>query len=96
MPCSYHITSCCNNREFRLTLLESRQVFLFILKKAIIKYNFKLYSLCIMSNHIHYLIEPKKAEDIPKIMQYINWYSVMCFKYYVYLFIHCLTGNETL
>lgn len=32
-----------------------------------------------MSNHIHYLIESKKTEDIPKIMHYINWYSAMCF-----------------
>ncbi len=46
---SYHITSRCNNREFRLTRLECRQVFLYILKQAIIKYDFKLYSLCIMS-----------------------------------------------
>jgi putative transposase len=79
MSSSYHITSRCNNREFRLTRLECRQIFLYILKKAIKKYDFKLYSICIMSNHIHYLIEPKKAEDIPKIMHYINWYSAMCF-----------------
>ncbi|MBE9145832.1 transposase [Planktothrix mougeotii] len=79
MPYSYHITSRCNNREFRLTRLECRQVFLYILKKAIIKYDFKLYSLCIMSNHIHYLIEPQKTEDVPKIMHYLNWYSAMCF-----------------
>jgi putative transposase len=32
-----------------------------------------------MSNHIHYLIEPQKAEDIPKIMHYLNWFSAMCF-----------------
>jgi putative transposase len=32
-----------------------------------------------MSNHVHYLIEPQKAADIPKIMHYINWYSAMCF-----------------
>ncbi len=76
---SYHITTRCNNREFRLTRLECRQVFLYILKKAILKYGFKLYCLCIMSNHIHYLIEPKQAEDIPHIMHYINWYSAMCF-----------------
>jgi putative transposase len=54
-------------------------VFLYILKKAIKKYDFKLYGLCIMSNHIHYLIEPQKAEDLPKIMHLINWYSAMCF-----------------
>jgi putative transposase len=32
-----------------------------------------------MSNHVHYLIEPQKAADIPKIMHYINWFSAMCF-----------------
>ncbi len=76
---SYHITTRCNNREFRLMRLECRQVFLYILKKTIEKYDFKLYGLCIMSNHIHYLIEPQKAEDLPKIMHLINWYSAMCF-----------------
>jgi len=76
---SYHITTRCNNREFRLMRLECRQVFLYILKKAIEKYDFKLYGLCIMSNHIHYLIEPQKSEDLPKIMHLINWYSAMCF-----------------
>ncbi|MBR8828294.1 MAG: transposase [Gomphosphaeria aponina SAG 52.96 = DSM 107014] len=75
----YHITIRCNNREFRLTRLQCRQVLLFIIKKAIEKYNFQLYGLCIMSNHIHYLIQPQKDEDIPKIMHYLNWYSAMCF-----------------
>ena len=59
--------------------LEARQVFLYILKKAIEKYDFKLYSICIMSNHIHYLIEPKEEENLSKIMHYFNWYSAMCF-----------------
>ena len=31
---SYHITCRCNNREFRLTRLECRQVFLFIALEA--------------------------------------------------------------
>jgi putative transposase len=75
----YHITVRCNNHEFRLTRLPCRQVFLYILKKAIEKYDFKLYSLCIMSNHIHYLIEPKAPENIPKIMHYLNWFSAMAF-----------------
>lgn len=75
----YHITVRCNNREFRLTRLECRQVFLYILKKALEKYDFKLYGLCIMSNHIHYLVEPKQHEDIAKIMHYLNWFSAMAF-----------------
>ena len=76
---SYHVTVRCNNREFRLTRLECRQVLLYAIKKALEKYKFKLYALCIMSNHIHYLIEPKKSEDLPNIMHWLNWYTAMCF-----------------
>jgi hypothetical protein len=35
------------------------------IKKALDKYQFKLYALCIMSNHVHYLIEPAQSEDLP-------------------------------
>jgi hypothetical protein len=56
--------------EFRLTRLECRQVFLYAIKKAQEKYGFKLYALCIMSNHVHYLLEPKQPEDLPKIMHW--------------------------
>ena len=31
---------------------------------------FQLYALCIMSNHVHYLIEPTAKEDLPKIMHF--------------------------
>lgn len=43
------------------------------------KYGFKLYALYIMSNHVHYLLEPKEPEDLPKIMHFLNWYTAMCF-----------------
>ena len=76
---SYHVTTRCNNREFRLTRLECRQVLLYAIKKARDKYKFKLYALCIMSNHVHYLLEPAQAEDLPKIMHWLNWYTAMCF-----------------
>ena len=32
-----------------------------------------------MSNHVHYLLQPKDKEDLPKIMHFINWYTAMCF-----------------
>lgn len=72
----YHVTTRCNNREFKLLRHECREVFIYVLNKAIAKYQFKLYALCIMSNHVHYLIEPKETEDLPKIMHYINWYAL--------------------
>jgi putative transposase len=75
----YHITIRCNNREFRLTHHECRQVLLYAIKKALSKFGFRLYALCIMSNHIHYLHQPQQPEDLPKIMHWLNWYTAMCF-----------------
>ena len=75
----YHATVRCNNREFHLTNISCREVLLYAIKKAQEKYGFALYALCIMSNHAHYLIEPKEPEDLPKIMHFINWYTAMCF-----------------
>jgi putative transposase len=54
-------------------------VFLSAIRKALDKYGFKLYALCIMSNHVHYLIEPAQGSDLPKIMHFLNWYTAMCF-----------------
>ena len=73
------ITIRCNNREFKLQRSECREVFLYCLKQAIEKYKFKLYAVCIMSNHIHYLIEPIQPDDLPKIMHFLNWYTAMSF-----------------
>nr|WP_284526189.1 transposase [Microcystis panniformis] len=47
------------------------------MKKALDKHQFKLYALCIMSNHVHYLIAPAQPEDLPKIMHFLNWYKAM-------------------
>ncbi|MCC5606728.1 transposase [Nostoc sp. CHAB 5834] len=76
---SYHVTTRCNNREFNLAQRECREVFLYAIKKALDKYGFKLYALCILSNHVHYLIEPVAHQDLPKIMHFLNWYTAMCF-----------------
>lgn len=75
----YHITTRCNNRDFRLVREECRDVLLYAIHKCQVKYGFKLYALCIMSNHVHYLLEPAQPQDLPKIMHWLNWYTVMCF-----------------
>ncbi len=75
----YHVTIRCNNREFKLIRDECREVLLYAIDKCQEKYGFKLYALCIMSNHGHYLLEPQQPEDLPKIMHWLNWYTAMCF-----------------
>ena len=76
---SYHVTMRCNNREFRLLRDECREILLHALKTCQAHYGFKLYGLCIMSNHVHYLLEPAQPADLPKIMHWLNWYTAMCF-----------------
>ena len=76
---SYHITVRCNNRDFRLTRFECKEIMLYALQQCREKFGFKLYALCIMSNHVHYLLEPKAPGDLPKIMHWLNWYTAMCF-----------------
>jgi putative transposase len=75
----YHVTVRCNNREFKLIQPDCREVFLYALKRAKEKFYFKIYALCIMSNHVHYLLEPLEPEDLPHIMHWLNWYTAMCF-----------------
>jgi len=75
----YHVTVRCNNREFRLLRRECREVLLYAIQRCQAKYGFKLYGICVMSNHIHYLIEPTVPQEMPKIMHWLNWYSAMCF-----------------
>ncbi|KYH31774.1 transposase IS200 like protein [Clostridium tepidiprofundi DSM 19306] len=50
---------------------KDKKVFLNIIKKYQIKYNFKVYAYCIMSNHVHLLIDSNGA-DISQFMHSIN------------------------
>ncbi len=50
---------------------ELKEEFLLILERAKGKFGFKLKHFCIMSNHIHLLIQPRKNTDISRIMQWI-------------------------
>jgi len=58
---------------------ECHEVLLYAIARCQSKYEFTLYGICIMSNHVHYLIEPVNPEDLPKIMDCLNWYTAMCF-----------------
>ena len=75
---SYHITVRCNNRDFHLHRRPCREVILYCVKRALEKFDFTLYAICVMSSHVHYLIEPARPDDLPRIMHFVNWYSAMC------------------
>lgn len=54
-----------------------KDMYLYLIEKAKIKYSFKVYAFCLMDTHAHILIDCFSA-DISKIMHYIN----LCYSIY--------------
>ena len=76
----YHLIARGNNRQFLLTEEAAFRYFLDLLARAKARYPAKLYHYCLMSNHIHLLLEIFTAEHLPKFMQlvlqgYARWYG---------------------
>lgn len=76
----YHLIARGNNRQFVFREEAAFRHFLELLARAKAKYPAKLYHYCLMSNHIHLLLEIQLAEYLPKFMQgllqgYGRWYK---------------------
>ena len=74
---SFHVTLRCNSRQFLIAKGLRRDVLLAVLAKAKQKVDHKVYAVCLMANHLHLLIKPKEASQLPKLMHWIGWYSAM-------------------
>jgi REP element-mobilizing transposase RayT len=89
---SFHITLRCNSREFLIARGLRRDVLLAVLAKAQIKVPHKLYGVCLMANHLHLLIRPDDASQLPRLMHWISWYSAMALNHlsvrYSFRYIH--------
>ena len=76
----YHLIARGNNRQFLLTEDTAFRYFLDLLARAKTTYPARLYHYCLMSNHVHLLLEIATAEHLPKFMQlvlqgYARWYG---------------------
>ena len=74
---SFHITLRCNSRQFLIAKGLRRDVLLAVLAQAKQKVPHKLYAVCLMANHLHLLLRPDDASQLPKLMHWIGWYSAM-------------------
>ena len=74
---SFHITLRCNSRQFLIAKGLRRDVLLAVLAKAKQRVPHKLYAVCLMANHLHLLLRPDDASELPKLMHWIGWYSAM-------------------
>jgi putative transposase len=66
---TYHVTNRGNNRDIIFVEPEDYEKFLGLLYRFKLKYQFKLFSYCLMTNHIHLLIKTSQQGSISKIMQ---------------------------
>ncbi len=79
----YHVTAKINRGEFALEPQIIKEMFMHTVKRAKMKYSFKLKNYVLMDNHIHLLIRPGKDENLSKIMQWILSVFAKCYnKYY--------------
>ena len=76
----YHIINRGNQKE-RVFLEESDFVkYLQLLKHYKKKYTFKLFGYCLMPNHIHLILQPKRPQSLSRFMQgitqtYTAWFN---------------------
>ena len=74
---SFHIALRCNSRQFLIAKVLRRDVLLAVLDKAKKQVPHKLYAVCLMANHLHLLVRPDDASELPKLMHWFGWYSAM-------------------
>jgi putative transposase len=74
---SYHVTLRCNKQAFDLRRPQARQAILYCSARAKAKFNFKLYGVCVMSNHVHYFLKPAQPHQMSRLMHWLNWYCAM-------------------
>ena len=76
----YHVIARGNNRQFLFFDDEAFRYFLDLLARAKARYPANLYHYCLMSNHIHLLLEIAVGDHLQKLMQlvlqgYARWYA---------------------
>lgn len=67
----YHVVARANRSEFIFNTEQIKELFLNVLRRAKKKYTFTVRNFCIMSNHVHLLIQPGPGESLSRIMQWI-------------------------
>ncbi|MFH0763260.1 MAG: transposase [Candidatus Omnitrophota bacterium] len=69
---SYHIMVRGNQRQVTFIEKDDFLKYLELLKHYKRRYNFRLYGYCLMPNHVHLIVEVKKALILSKLMQGLN------------------------
>lgn len=78
---AYHVIARGNQRQTVLKCEEDFNRYLKILQKYKNKFKAKLYAYCLMSNHVHLVVDPADKALLNKMMHGINLSYAMFFNY---------------
>ena len=67
----YHVTARANRQEMIFESPVIKQLFIDIMVLAKTKYKFIYFNFCIMSNHIHLILQPGDNGNLSQIMQWL-------------------------
>ncbi len=65
----YHIVTRGNDKRLLFRHQKDYNYFLGVIRRYLGRFQVYIYNYCIMPNHIHLLVQTKRAEDLPKFMQ---------------------------
>lgn len=68
-----HVVQRGNNRGQVFFRPGDAQVYLGWLQEAVEKHRVAVHAYVLMTNHIHLLVSPETAHDLPRAMRYVNW-----------------------
>lgn len=77
----YHIITRGNQRQLVFLDSQDYEKYLHILSRYKRRHKFKLYSFCLMPNHVHLIIEVDNPLDLSRIMTKINLSYTLYFNY---------------
>jgi len=65
----YHVTQRGNARQFLLSCDEEREVYRRLLRKYVRLHELQLVGYCLMSNHVHLVLVPRKSDSLAQALK---------------------------
>lgn len=70
--CTHHVTQRGNNRQDVFFADRDREMFLRYLREAAERFSLHVEGYCLMTNHMHLVVTPQRADSLPEALKRIN------------------------
>lgn len=76
---TYHVTHRCHDRRFLLKFVRDRDAYRAWLRSGRDRFNVRVLSYCITSNHVHLLVRARETKDLSGLMQFVEGASAQAY-----------------